>query len=157
VAKGAVKAGHDAIELAAALADANVEDGLARYDAVRRPASAQVVAESCRLGAYIEGQGERADPITFMRENGGSRARTGTMAACSSTSWRRRASADFARFDLHTPIGGRRPRRASFLLTKPEKSSMCFCWMKLAIGRELAARRIGMSRDRRFVQPMTRV
>jgi 2-polyprenyl-6-methoxyphenol hydroxylase-like FAD-dependent oxidoreductase len=71
VAKGAVKAGHDAIELAAAFADADVEDGLARYDAVRRPASARVVAESRRLGAYIEGKGKRADPITFMRENGG--------------------------------------------------------------------------------------
>jgi 2-polyprenyl-6-methoxyphenol hydroxylase-like FAD-dependent oxidoreductase len=71
VAKGAIKAGHDAIELAAALTDADVEDGLARYDAVRRPASALVVAESRRLGAYIEGKGKRADPITFMRENGG--------------------------------------------------------------------------------------
>ena len=71
VAKGAIKAGHDAIELAAALADANVEDGLTRYDAVRRPASALVIAESRRLGAYIEGKGKRADPITFMRENGG--------------------------------------------------------------------------------------
>jgi 2-polyprenyl-6-methoxyphenol hydroxylase-like FAD-dependent oxidoreductase len=71
VAKGAIKAGHDAIELAAALTDADVEDGLARYDAARRPASARVVAESRRLGAYIEGKGKRADPITFMRENGG--------------------------------------------------------------------------------------
>jgi 2-polyprenyl-6-methoxyphenol hydroxylase-like FAD-dependent oxidoreductase len=71
VAKGAIKAGHDAIELAAALADAGVEDGLARYDAVRRPASVQIVVESRRLGAYIEGKGKRADPITFMRENGG--------------------------------------------------------------------------------------
>jgi 2-polyprenyl-6-methoxyphenol hydroxylase-like FAD-dependent oxidoreductase len=66
VAKGAIKAGHDAIELAAALANADVEDGLTRYDAVRRPASALVVAESRRLGAY-----RTADPITFMRENGG--------------------------------------------------------------------------------------
>jgi 2-polyprenyl-6-methoxyphenol hydroxylase-like FAD-dependent oxidoreductase len=71
VAKGAIKAGHDAIELAAALTDADVEDGLARYDAARRPASARVVAESRRLGAYIEGKGKRADAITFMRENGG--------------------------------------------------------------------------------------
>jgi hypothetical protein len=36
----AIKAGHDAIELAAALADADVEVGLTRYDAARRPASA---------------------------------------------------------------------------------------------------------------------
>jgi 2-polyprenyl-6-methoxyphenol hydroxylase-like FAD-dependent oxidoreductase len=72
VAKGAIKAGHDAIELAVALADMDVEEGLTRYDAVRRPASALVVAESRRLGAYIEGKGARAaDPITFMRENGG--------------------------------------------------------------------------------------
>jgi hypothetical protein len=71
VAKGAIRAGHDAIELAAALADADVEEGLTRYDAARRPASALVVAESRRLGAYI-GEGERvADAITFMRENGG--------------------------------------------------------------------------------------
>jgi 2-polyprenyl-6-methoxyphenol hydroxylase-like FAD-dependent oxidoreductase len=71
VGKGAIKAGHDAIELAAALADGNVEDGLARYDAARRPESAAIVAESRRLGAYIEDKGKRADPITFMRENGG--------------------------------------------------------------------------------------
>ena len=71
-AKGAIKAGHDAVELAAALAHADVEDGLSRYDAVRRPASALVVAKSRRLGAYIEGKGKRtADPTTFMRENGG--------------------------------------------------------------------------------------
>ena len=57
---------------AAALADADVEDGLTRYDTVRRPASALAVAESRRLGAYIEGKGERAaNAITFMRENGG--------------------------------------------------------------------------------------
>ena len=71
VAKGAIKAGQDAIELAAALASRDVEEGLARYDAVRRPASEQIVAESRRLGAYIEGKGKRADPVTFMRENGG--------------------------------------------------------------------------------------
>jgi 2-polyprenyl-6-methoxyphenol hydroxylase-like FAD-dependent oxidoreductase len=72
VAKGAIKAGQDAIELAAALADAEVENGLTHYDAVRRPACELVVAESRRLGAYIEGKGKRtADPITFMRENGG--------------------------------------------------------------------------------------
>jgi 2-polyprenyl-6-methoxyphenol hydroxylase-like FAD-dependent oxidoreductase len=70
VGKGAIKAGHDAIELAAALADADVEDGLTRYDAVRRPASALIVVESRRLGAYIEHKGKRADPIPFMRENG---------------------------------------------------------------------------------------
>jgi len=72
VAKGAIKAGHDAIELAAALADATLEDGLTRYDAARRPASRLMVAESRRLGAYIEGKGKRTDdPIAFMRENGG--------------------------------------------------------------------------------------
>ncbi|HZZ61739.1 MAG TPA: hypothetical protein VFE63_11270, partial [Roseiarcus sp.] len=41
------------------------------YDAVRRPASALIVAESRRLGAYIEDKAKRPDPITFMRENGG--------------------------------------------------------------------------------------
>jgi 2-polyprenyl-6-methoxyphenol hydroxylase-like FAD-dependent oxidoreductase len=72
IAKGAIKAGHDAIELAAALTSRDVEDGVARYDAVRRPANMRVVAESRRLGAYIEGKGKRAaDPVTFMRENGG--------------------------------------------------------------------------------------
>ena len=38
---------------------------------MRRPASAGIVAESRRLGAYIEGKTKRADPLTFMRENGG--------------------------------------------------------------------------------------
>ena len=38
---------------------------------MRRPESAAIVAESRRLGAYIEDKGKRADPITFMRENGG--------------------------------------------------------------------------------------
>jgi len=72
VAKGAIKAGHDAIELALALAEGDVEEGLGRYDAVRRPASASIVAESRRLGAYLEGKGERTgNPIQFMRENGG--------------------------------------------------------------------------------------
>src|SRR5262249_12550397 len=72
VAKGAIKAGHDAIELAEALADGNVEQGLARYDAVRRPASMAIVAQSRRLGAYLEGKGERTpDPVRFMCENGG--------------------------------------------------------------------------------------
>jgi 2-polyprenyl-6-methoxyphenol hydroxylase-like FAD-dependent oxidoreductase len=72
VAKGAIKAGHDAIELARALAEGSVEDGLSRYNAVRRPASMKVVAESRRLGAYLEGKGERnSDSIAFMRENGG--------------------------------------------------------------------------------------
>jgi hypothetical protein len=46
--------------------------GLARYDGVRCLASALVVAESRRLGAYIEGKGRRAaDPVAFMVENGG--------------------------------------------------------------------------------------
>ncbi|HZP20675.1 MAG TPA: FAD-dependent monooxygenase [Bauldia sp.] len=72
IAKGAIKAGHDAIELAASLAEDDVEAGLRRYDAVRRPASAAVVAGSRALGAYIEGKGERnPDPVEFMRENGG--------------------------------------------------------------------------------------
>ena len=51
VAMGAIKAGHDAIELAAALADASIEDGLERYDAVRRPAS----AADCRRVASARG------------------------------------------------------------------------------------------------------
>ena len=96
VAKGAIKAGHDAIELAAALTDADVEDGLARYDAARRPASARVVAKSRRLGAYIEGKGKRADPITSCARMAAWRAQTGTMAASSSTCWRKPASADIA-------------------------------------------------------------
>ncbi len=71
VGMGAIKAGIDAIGLAEALAEGGVEEGLERYDAARRPASRAIVAESRRLGAYIEGKGQRADPITFMRENGG--------------------------------------------------------------------------------------
>ena len=72
VARGAIKAGHDAMALAAALTDAPVVDGLQRYDAVRRPASLALVAQSRRLGAYLERRGERTgDPVAFMRENGG--------------------------------------------------------------------------------------
>ena len=56
VAKGAIKAGHDAIELAAALSSGDVEDGLARYDAVRRPASAEVVAEFASARGLYRGQ-----------------------------------------------------------------------------------------------------
>jgi 2-polyprenyl-6-methoxyphenol hydroxylase-like FAD-dependent oxidoreductase len=72
VARGAIKAGHDAMALTAALTDATVADGLLRYDAVRRPASLALVTESRRLGAYLERKGERtSDPVAFMRENGG--------------------------------------------------------------------------------------
>src|SRR5271170_789222 len=72
VAKGAIKAGHDAMELAKALIAGNVLEGLARYDAVRRPESMKIVAESRRLGAYLEGKAERvSDSIAFMRDNGG--------------------------------------------------------------------------------------
>jgi 2-polyprenyl-6-methoxyphenol hydroxylase-like FAD-dependent oxidoreductase len=72
VALGAIKAGHDAMALAASLASAPVPVGLQAYDAKRRAANLAIVAESRRLGAYLEGQGERtADPVDFMRENGG--------------------------------------------------------------------------------------
>ncbi len=72
VARGAIKAGHDAMALAAALSATPVADGLQWYDAVRRPASLALVAESRRLGAYLEQRGERTgDPEAFMRENGG--------------------------------------------------------------------------------------
>jgi 2-polyprenyl-6-methoxyphenol hydroxylase-like FAD-dependent oxidoreductase len=72
VARGAIKAGHDAMALAAAVATAPVVEGLRRYDAVRRPANIALVAESRRLGAYLERKGERTgDPASFMRENGG--------------------------------------------------------------------------------------
>ena len=72
VARGAIKAGHDAMALAAALASAPVAEGLREYDAVRRPASLRLVAESRRLGAYLEGKGERTgDAVAFMRANGG--------------------------------------------------------------------------------------
>lgn len=72
VARGAIKAGHDAMALAAALATASVADGLREYDAVRRPASLAVVAESRRLGAYLEQKAKRtSDLAAFMRENGG--------------------------------------------------------------------------------------
>jgi 2-polyprenyl-6-methoxyphenol hydroxylase-like FAD-dependent oxidoreductase len=71
-ARGAIKAGHDAMALATALDSASVQDGLQEYDAIRRPANRAVVAESRRLGAYLEGEGERtSDPAKFMRENGG--------------------------------------------------------------------------------------
>ncbi len=72
VARGAIKAGHDAMALAMALETATVEDGLQRYEFVRRPISVALVAESRRLGAYLEGKGERTDDIAaFLRANGG--------------------------------------------------------------------------------------
>jgi 2-polyprenyl-6-methoxyphenol hydroxylase-like FAD-dependent oxidoreductase len=74
VARGAIKAGHDAMALADALAgDAPVEAALRRYDALRRPAGAALVAESRRLGAYLEGRlgPVERDPVALMRDNGG--------------------------------------------------------------------------------------
>jgi 2-polyprenyl-6-methoxyphenol hydroxylase-like FAD-dependent oxidoreductase len=72
VARGAIKAGHDAMTLADALQRHDLEEGLATYDRIRGAASRAVVAESRRLGAYLEGGVERdADPIAFLRENGG--------------------------------------------------------------------------------------
>ncbi|MFO1058170.1 MAG: FAD-dependent monooxygenase [Dongiaceae bacterium] len=74
VARGAIKAGHDAMALAEALAgDTPVEAGLRRYDAVRRPAGAALVAESRQLGAYLEGRlgPVERDPVAVMRDNGG--------------------------------------------------------------------------------------
>lgn len=72
VARGAIKAGHDAMALTAALADAPVVEALVHYDVARRPRGQALVAESRRLGAYIEANGERvADPEAFMRANGG--------------------------------------------------------------------------------------
>jgi 2-polyprenyl-6-methoxyphenol hydroxylase-like FAD-dependent oxidoreductase len=72
VAMGAIKAGHDAIALADAMTNETVADGLERYDAIRRPANIALVAESRRLGAYLEGKAERlADPEDFLRANGG--------------------------------------------------------------------------------------
>jgi 2-polyprenyl-6-methoxyphenol hydroxylase-like FAD-dependent oxidoreductase len=73
VAMGAIKAGQDALALAAALASQPVEAALVRYDAERRPAAQALVAESRRLGAYLEGRLGRAerDPVALMRENGG--------------------------------------------------------------------------------------
>jgi len=73
VAMGAIKAGQDAMALAAALASEPVEAALVRYDALRRPAAEAMIAESRRLGAYLEGRLGRVDrdPVTLMRENGG--------------------------------------------------------------------------------------
>jgi 2-polyprenyl-6-methoxyphenol hydroxylase-like FAD-dependent oxidoreductase len=73
VARGAIKAGHDAMVLAEALAAAPVERALERYDAIRRPAGAALVEESRRLGAYLEGKLGRVerDPFAVMRDNGG--------------------------------------------------------------------------------------
>ncbi len=72
VARGAIKAGHDAMTLAATLKNASVTDDLRQYDEIRHPINKAIVAESRRLGAYLEGRGERtSDPEAFMRENGG--------------------------------------------------------------------------------------
>jgi len=72
VAMGAIKAGQDAMALAAALAREPVEAALVRYDALRRPAAEALVAESRRLGAYLEGRlgPVERDPVALMRENG---------------------------------------------------------------------------------------
>ena len=71
--RGARKAGQDAMALADALASEPVEAALVRYDALRRPAAETMIAESRRLGAYLEGRLGRfdRDPVTLMRENGG--------------------------------------------------------------------------------------
>ncbi len=74
VAQGAIKAGFDAMELAASLsAEDSVEAGLARYDSIRQPASQAVVEESRRLGAYLEGKLGKIDrdPEKVLRDNGG--------------------------------------------------------------------------------------
>jgi 2-polyprenyl-6-methoxyphenol hydroxylase-like FAD-dependent oxidoreductase len=73
VAMGAIKAGQDAMALAEALAAEPVEAALVRYDALRRPAAEALVAESRRLGAFLEGRLGRSerDPVALMRENGG--------------------------------------------------------------------------------------
>jgi 2-polyprenyl-6-methoxyphenol hydroxylase-like FAD-dependent oxidoreductase len=71
VGMGAIKAGTDAMVLAEALADGDVEKGLLRYDAVRGPASRALVARSRWLGAYIEGKRRRPDALAFMQENSG--------------------------------------------------------------------------------------
>lgn len=72
VARGAIKAGEDAMALAEVLAVDSVEAALVHYDILRRTAAAAMVAESRRLGAYLEGRArDQRDPVTFMRENGG--------------------------------------------------------------------------------------
>jgi len=83
VAMGAIKAGQDALALAEALTREPVEAALARYDAERRPAAEALVAESRRLGAYLEGRLGRVerDPVALMRENGGVAATSPEWAA----------------------------------------------------------------------------
>ena len=71
-ARGAIKAGHDAMALAATFSPARATESLRRYDELRRAPNLAIVAESRRLGAYLEGKTWRlADPSAFMRENGG--------------------------------------------------------------------------------------
>ena len=71
IAKGAIKAGHDAIALAGALGRLPVEEALKAYNSIRRPRSMEVVEESRRLGAYLEDKAERTrDTVQFMWENG---------------------------------------------------------------------------------------
>jgi 2-polyprenyl-6-methoxyphenol hydroxylase-like FAD-dependent oxidoreductase len=87
VAMGAIKAGQDATALADALTSEPVEAALVRYDALRRPAAAAMIAESRRLGAYLEGRLGQVDrdPATLMRENGG--------VAATSPDWERLTAA----------------------------------------------------------------
>ena len=70
---GAIKAGQDAMALAAALASEPVERRSYATMLLRRPAAEALVAESRRLGAYLEGRlgPVERDPVALMRENGG--------------------------------------------------------------------------------------
>ncbi|GAC1341065.1 MAG: FAD binding domain-containing protein [Acetobacteraceae bacterium] len=56
VGMGVTKAAEDAVALAACLAEAGPEAGLAAYDARRRPACAAVVQRARDLGAYMQAQ-----------------------------------------------------------------------------------------------------
>jgi 2-polyprenyl-6-methoxyphenol hydroxylase-like FAD-dependent oxidoreductase len=72
VGKGAIKAGHDAMALAEAAQGGDLDEGLIQYDRTRRAQSRAIVAESRRLGAYLEGAvGREAEPLAFMVQNGG--------------------------------------------------------------------------------------
>ena len=104
VGMGAIKAGQDAMALAAALAGADVEEGLARYDAARRRPDALIAAESRRLGAYIEGKASAPIPSPSCARTAASTPRTGTTAGSSFAFWRRPASPRGAVRSLSPPL-----------------------------------------------------
>ena len=95
VAKGAIKAGHDAVELAAALVGGDVEDGLARYMrcAARRARWSSLSLVGSGPTSKARGSAPQIPPHSCARM-AASRRQTGPTGASSSDCWRKPASPD---------------------------------------------------------------